>query len=185
MPIEFVKDSWPGSVRSVTIGATPEEGGTRARSVTVGGEKALPFMHFEAEMQYQPAVAVEIKDRRPEDWSPLLLETWGEVMNDPGAWAKAEWGSSTRRMTHDCAARLRSSSFGRTPRYRPVHPWHGVGCFGRLGRSLRSPIPTYCPSTTSVCTTMACFSRWSSSTGSRCVNGSRALHIRPTQPWPS
>jgi acetyl-CoA decarbonylase/synthase complex subunit delta len=89
MPIEFVKDSWPGSVRTVTIGATPDEGGTRARAVTVGGEKSLPFMHFEAEMQHQPAVAVEIKDRRPEDWSPLLLETWGEVMNDPAAWAKA------------------------------------------------------------------------------------------------
>ncbi len=89
MPIEFVKDSWPGSVRTVTIGATPEEGGTRTRTVTVGGEKALPFMHFEAEMQHRPAVAVEIKDRRPEDWSPLLLEMWGEVVDDPAAWAKA------------------------------------------------------------------------------------------------
>lgn len=89
MPIEFVKDSWPGSVRTVTIGATPEEGGTRTRTVTVGGEKALPFMHFEAEMQHRPAVAVEIKDRRPEDWSPLLLEMWGEVVDDPAVWAKA------------------------------------------------------------------------------------------------
>lgn len=89
MPIELVKDSWPGSVRTVTIGATPEEGGTRSRSVTVGGEKALPFMHFEAEVQNKPVVAIEIKDRRPDDWSPLLLETWGEVVDDPAAWAKA------------------------------------------------------------------------------------------------
>ncbi|KPK07320.1 MAG: hypothetical protein AMJ56_13480 [Anaerolineae bacterium SG8_19] len=89
MPIELVKDSWPGSVRTVTIGATPEEGGTRSHSVTVGGEKALPFMHFEAEVQNKPVVAIEIKDRRPDDWSPLLLETWGEVVDDPAAWAKA------------------------------------------------------------------------------------------------
>lgn len=89
MPIELVKDSWPGSVRTVTIGATPEEGGTRSRSVSVGGEKALPFMHFEAEVQNKPVVAIEIKDRRPDDWSPLLLETWGEVVDDPAAWAKA------------------------------------------------------------------------------------------------
>ena len=89
MPIEIVKDSWPGSVRIVTIGATPDEGGTRSRSVTVGGEKSLPFMHFEAEMQNRPVVAIEIKDRRPDDWSPLLLETWGEVVDDPAAWAKA------------------------------------------------------------------------------------------------
>jgi acetyl-CoA decarbonylase/synthase complex subunit delta len=55
----------------------------------VGGEKALPFMHFEAEVQNKPVVAIEIKDRRPDDWSPLLLETWGEVVDDPAAWAKA------------------------------------------------------------------------------------------------
>lgn len=89
MPIELVKDSWPGSVRTVTIGATPEEGGTRSGSVTVGGEKSLPFMHFEAEVPNRPAVAIEIKDRRPDDWSPLLLETWGDVVDDPAAWAKA------------------------------------------------------------------------------------------------
>jgi len=89
MPIELVKDSWPGGVRVVTIGATAEEGGTRTSKVTVGGEKALPFMHFEAEMPNRPVVAIELRDRRPDDWSPLLLETWGDVVDDPAAWAKA------------------------------------------------------------------------------------------------
>jgi acetyl-CoA decarbonylase/synthase complex subunit delta len=89
MPIEFVKDSWPGAVRAVTIGATPEEGGTRVRAITVGGEKALPFLHFEVEMPNRPQVAIEIKDRRPDDWSALLLETWDDVVDDPSAWAKA------------------------------------------------------------------------------------------------
>ena len=89
MPIELVKDSWPGAVRTITIGATPEEGGTRSTTVTVGGEKTLPFMHFEVEMPNRPAVAVEFRDRRPDDWSDLLLETWGDVVDDPAAWAKA------------------------------------------------------------------------------------------------
>ena len=89
MPIELVKDSWPGAVREVTIGATAAEGGTRTSTVTVGGEKALPFMHFEAPMPHKPVVAMEIKDRRPDDWSPLLLETWQAVADDPVAWAKA------------------------------------------------------------------------------------------------
>jgi acetyl-CoA decarbonylase/synthase complex subunit delta len=89
MPIELVKDSWPGAVRSITIGATEEEGGTRSHTVTVGGEKSLPYMHFEAEMPHRPLVAIEIRDRRPEDWSPLLIETWEDVVDDPGAWAKA------------------------------------------------------------------------------------------------
>jgi acetyl-CoA decarbonylase/synthase complex subunit delta len=89
MPIELVKDSWPGGVLEVTIGATAAEGGTRTSVVTVGGEKALPFMHFEAEMPHKPVVAIEIKDRRPDDWSSLLLETWQAVVDDPVAWAKA------------------------------------------------------------------------------------------------
>jgi acetyl-CoA decarbonylase/synthase complex subunit delta len=89
MPIEYVVDSWPGSVRVVTIGATAEDGGTRSRAITVGGEKALPFLHFEVEMPNKPQVAIEIKDRRPEDWSVPLLESWGDVVDDPAAWAKA------------------------------------------------------------------------------------------------
>ncbi len=89
MPIEFVKDSWPGTVRTVTIGATPENGGSRVKSITVGGESALPFMHFEVEMPNRPQVALEIRDRRPDDWSSLLLETWADVVDDPADWAKA------------------------------------------------------------------------------------------------
>ncbi len=89
MPIEIPKDKWPGSVREITLGATPEQGGTRARTVTVGGEKTLPFMHFESPTPHPPVVALEIKDRKPDDWSPLLFEAWGAAMNDPASWAKA------------------------------------------------------------------------------------------------
>ncbi len=89
MPIELPTDKWPGSVRAVTIGATAAEGGTRARTVTIGGEHSLPFMHFEAEMPNPPAIAIELRDRLPDDWSPLLLEHWGEVVNDTAVWAKA------------------------------------------------------------------------------------------------
>lgn len=89
MPIEIPKDKWPGSVRKVTIGATSTEGGTRTSTVVVGGQTAMPFMHFEGEIPNPPVVAVEIRDRRPDDWSPLLLDTWGESVDDPATWAKA------------------------------------------------------------------------------------------------
>lgn len=89
MPIEIPKDKWAGAVKTITLGATAAEGGTRSGVVTIGGEKALPFMHFEAEMPHRPVVAIEIKDRKPDDWSPLLLAVWGDAMNDPAAWAKA------------------------------------------------------------------------------------------------
>jgi acetyl-CoA decarbonylase/synthase complex subunit delta len=101
MPIEVPIDKWPGEVRSVTIGATASEGGTRARAVTTGGEKTLPFMHFEAEMPNSPVIAVEIKDRQPDDWSPLLLDAWGETIADPAQWAKAaeETGADLIQLT--------------------------------------------------------------------------------------
>jgi acetyl-CoA decarbonylase/synthase complex subunit delta len=87
--IEIPKDKWTGRVRECVLGATAAEGGTRARVVTVGGEASLPFLHFDAPMPHPPALAVEIRDRRPEDWSPLLYEAWGEAMDDPGDWAYA------------------------------------------------------------------------------------------------
>ena len=42
MPVEIPKDSWSGAVGTVTLGATAAEGGTRARTVTVGGQKTMP-----------------------------------------------------------------------------------------------------------------------------------------------
>jgi acetyl-CoA decarbonylase/synthase complex subunit delta len=90
MPINMIKNNWPGAVREVTIGATVAEGGTRSHTVTVGGEKGLPFMHFEAEMAHPPLIAIEIADRYPQDWSPLLLEAWGaDVAGDVARWARA------------------------------------------------------------------------------------------------
>jgi acetyl-CoA decarbonylase/synthase complex subunit delta len=93
--------SWPGGVRTITIGATAAEGGTRKHTITVGGEKTLPFLHFEAETPHQPVVAVEIRDRSPDDWSPLLLETWKDVVKDTGAWAVAaeEAGADLLQLT--------------------------------------------------------------------------------------
>jgi acetyl-CoA decarbonylase/synthase complex subunit delta len=89
MPVEIPKDNWPGTVRTITIGATAADGGTRTSTVTVGGEKNLPFLHFETAVPHQPVIAIEIKDHRPEDWSELLLEAWGDVVNDPVEWVKA------------------------------------------------------------------------------------------------
>jgi len=88
MPIEIPKDKWPGSIQTVTIGATAAEGGTRASTVTVGGQITLPYLQFEAPTPNKPVIAIEIKSRKPDDWSPLLAEVWGDVMDDPAQWAK-------------------------------------------------------------------------------------------------
>lgn len=91
MPIDIPKDKWPGSIKSITIGATAAEGGTRAKSITIGGQTTMPYMQFEAPTPHRPAIAIEIRSRKPDDWSPLLTEAWGQAMADPGQWAqKAE-----------------------------------------------------------------------------------------------
>ncbi len=87
MPVEIPKEAWTSRVLEVTLGATPAEGGTRGRKVTLGGESTLPFLHFEGAIPHRPVIAVEVLDRSPEDWSTLLQEAWGDVLCDPGAWA--------------------------------------------------------------------------------------------------
>ncbi|MEA3335769.1 MAG: acetyl-CoA decarbonylase/synthase complex subunit delta [Chloroflexota bacterium] len=89
MAVTIPKQKYTGAVREVVIGATEEEGGTRSHTVTVGGETTLPFLFHEGDMPNPPRIAVEIADRRPKDWSPLLFDAWGDVVDDLAAWAKA------------------------------------------------------------------------------------------------
>jgi len=90
MPVTVAipQEKWTGKVREVTLGATSAEGGTRTKTVTVGGESTLPFLTFEGSIPHPPAVALEIQDRYPADWSAVLREVWGESLRDPAAWAK-------------------------------------------------------------------------------------------------
>ncbi|MBT3315451.1 MAG: CO dehydrogenase/CO-methylating acetyl-CoA synthase complex subunit beta [Anaerolineae bacterium] len=98
---EILKENWTGVVREIQIGATAADGGTRTSIAKVGGETAMPFMDFEGAMPNKPLIAIEIKDRRPDDWSELLLKEWGDALNDPGTWAKAaeEAGADLLQMT--------------------------------------------------------------------------------------
>jgi acetyl-CoA decarbonylase/synthase complex subunit delta len=88
-PVELPREKYAGKVREITIGATKDQGGTRAKVVTIGGESTLPFLTFEGAMPHPPAIAVEIQDRKPSDWSPILLEAWNDVADSPAKWAQA------------------------------------------------------------------------------------------------
>ncbi|MBI4759224.1 MAG: acetyl-CoA decarbonylase/synthase complex subunit delta [Chloroflexi bacterium] len=86
--VELPKEKWNGKVREITLGATPAQGGTRTSTVTVGGETTLPFLHFEGSIPHRPALAVEMQDVPPQDWSTTLLEAWDTAASDPVSWAK-------------------------------------------------------------------------------------------------
>ncbi len=90
MPVIAIpKEKWSGKVREITLGATAAEGGTRVKTVTVGGETTLPFLHFEGEFPNYPVIAIEVQDRPPADWPAVLTEAWGSVTQDVAVWAKA------------------------------------------------------------------------------------------------
>ncbi len=86
--VEIPTERWTGSIREVTLGATAAEGGTRAKTVTVGGQTTMPFLHFEGDMPNPPVIGIEIQDGYPAEWSAALLEAWGDAASDPAAWAK-------------------------------------------------------------------------------------------------
>jgi acetyl-CoA decarbonylase/synthase, CODH/ACS complex subunit delta len=101
MPVEIPKEKWTSQVRQVTLGAGPDQGGTRTRTLTVGGENTLPYLTFEGSQPNPPALALEVRDRRPADWSPLVCQAWEMVIDDPALWARAaeEAGASLIYLT--------------------------------------------------------------------------------------
>jgi acetyl-CoA decarbonylase/synthase complex subunit delta len=86
--VEIPVEKWTGSIREVTLGATADQGGTRTKTVTVGGQTTLPFLAFEGDIPAPPQIGIEIQDGYPADWSQVLLDAWGQVLHDPAAWAK-------------------------------------------------------------------------------------------------
>lgn len=87
MAIPEVREKWSGRIGTVTIGATEAEGGTRGRTVTIGGESGIAFLSFDGETPHPPAIALDVLDKQPVDWAPPLAEVYRDVWSDPAAWA--------------------------------------------------------------------------------------------------
>jgi acetyl-CoA decarbonylase/synthase complex subunit delta len=88
MTIPDAKEKWSGRVNTVTLGATKAEGGTRGRTVTVGGQSGIPFLSFDGQLPHPPAIALDVLDKAPVDWPKPLADVYGDVWSDPAAWAK-------------------------------------------------------------------------------------------------
>jgi acetyl-CoA decarbonylase/synthase complex subunit delta len=86
---EFVPpvETYPSKIVEVKLGATKREGGTRKKSLTIGGETAPAFYTFERPMPHPPIVAVDIFDMKVPLAKAVKMHV-KEVMEDPAAWAK-------------------------------------------------------------------------------------------------
>jgi len=87
MQIPDVAEKWTSPINTVTIGATKDQGGTRGKTVTVGGQSTLPLLTFEGEIPNKPVIAGFVADVPP-DWPDVLKNAIGKEINSPVEWAQ-------------------------------------------------------------------------------------------------
>lgn len=80
-------ETYPSKIAEVKLGATKSEGGTRSRSLTIGGETTPAFYTFEGRMPHPPVVAVDVFDMKVPLARAVKMHV-KDVMEDPAAWAK-------------------------------------------------------------------------------------------------
>lgn len=106
MGFDAPKEKYPGRIREVVIGASKDMGGTRSRSIKVGGSNGLQFHRFESEMPHRPLIAMDVVDTMrvlPDH----LLSSIGPVLKEPVEWARAcerDWGADI------CVVKLQSAN---------------------------------------------------------------------------
>jgi acetyl-CoA synthase len=86
VPVRKIKADVP--IFTVTLGATHAEGGTRGKTVKIGGSTAMPFHHWEGEMPNRPLVAMEVFDSISPKYPPVLREIYGNLLDKPAEMAK-------------------------------------------------------------------------------------------------
>jgi acetyl-CoA decarbonylase/synthase, CODH/ACS complex subunit delta len=88
MTFAIPKEMPSASIRTVKLGATPAEGGTRTSTVTIGGTTVLPFHFFEGQIPFKPAIAMEVFDVPPKRLPSSYLECFADVIGKPADMAQ-------------------------------------------------------------------------------------------------
>lgn len=93
-PIELIRESfeprtarYPGHIREVVLGATKAEGGSRARTVTIGGATTPAYADILVPPLHPPAISLDVFDMKV-SLPRVLREHVAEVMEDPAGWAR-------------------------------------------------------------------------------------------------
>ena len=80
-------ETYPGKVVEVKLGATKSEGGTRGKSLVIGGETTPAFYTFERPTLHPPVVTLDVFDMEVPLAKTVKMHV-KEVLGDPAAWAK-------------------------------------------------------------------------------------------------
>jgi len=89
MPAKFMPpiETYPGKIAEVKLGGTKGEGGTRGRSIIIGGETAPAFYTFERPVLHPPVVTLDVFDMEVPLSKAVKMHV-KDVVGDPAAWAK-------------------------------------------------------------------------------------------------
>ncbi len=80
-------ESYPGSIREVTLGATKKDGGSRGSTITIGGSTTPAFSNPALPPKNRTAISMDVFDMAvalPKTLKAAVLD----VMDDPAEWAR-------------------------------------------------------------------------------------------------
>ena len=80
-------ETYPNKITEVRLGATRSEGGTRGKSVIVGGETSPAFYNFERPTTHKPVITLDVFDMEVPLSKAVKMHV-KDVVGDPAAWAK-------------------------------------------------------------------------------------------------
>jgi acetyl-CoA synthase len=85
---DIKKETAEVPIWTVKLGATREEGGTRGKTVTIGGETCMPFHLWEGDMPHRPLVALEVFDSVNGKYPEALKAIYGDLPGNPAEMAR-------------------------------------------------------------------------------------------------
>lgn len=93
-PTELIRESYipliseyPGKIREVTLGATKAQGGSRSKTITIGGATAPAYSDRLHPPVHAPVISMDVFDMTV-SLPTVLRENVKEVMEDPAEWAR-------------------------------------------------------------------------------------------------
>jgi len=84
---EPTKVEFTTAIEEVVLGATKSDGGSREKTVKVGGQKSLAFYTFDSAQPNLPVIAIDVFDRPPMLAKAVRMH-YQDVLEDPAEWAK-------------------------------------------------------------------------------------------------
>jgi len=89
LPAAFIPpvETYPNKIAEVKLGATKSEGGTRGKSLIIGGETSPAFYNFERPMTHKPVITLDVFDMEVPLSKAVKMHV-KDVVGDPAAWAK-------------------------------------------------------------------------------------------------